>query len=128
MDISIFLARVMGLYFIIVSLAFILNRQYFLLLMNSLLQNTELLFVLGINVLLIGILLVVGHNLWVNDWRVVITIIAWLIFIKGLSYIFMTQVIMALSKSILEFPAIYFVSAIVNFLIGSYLCYFGFFA
>ncbi len=28
---------------------------------------------------IIGILLVVSHNLWVADWRVVITIIAWLI-------------------------------------------------
>jgi hypothetical protein len=35
---------------------------------------------------IIGLLIVVSHNIWVKDYRVVITIFGWLSLVKGIAY------------------------------------------
>ena len=40
-------------------------------------------FFMGVSVLPIGLLLIVGHNKWVLDWPVFITLVGWGMAIKG---------------------------------------------
>jgi len=58
----------------------------------------SLLIVMGPIVLIAGLFMVLSHNLWVGDWRVVITILAWLTLLKGLALIFAPEKALSFSK------------------------------
>ena len=82
MDISIFLAKAWGLYLVIISLAFLFNRSLRKRVAN-LLENEGVFLLSGLVGLVFGILHVLAHNIWVKDWRVVVTILGWLVLAKG---------------------------------------------
>jgi len=82
MDISIFFARLWGSYFVIFGALFIITNQ----LGRTIEMTDDKPFVIstGYITLLMGIVTVILHNLWVADWRIVITILAWSTVIKGI--------------------------------------------
>jgi hypothetical protein len=82
MDTSIFLSKALGLYLLIVGLAMLLNpktRAIFL----DMMKDKNLLYVSEYFSLIIGILIVVSHNIWVADWRIIITLVGWVNLVKG---------------------------------------------
>jgi len=81
MEISIFLARFLGGFFVIFGLLFVITKQ-----LGKTIEMTEdksFVISTGYISLLMGLVTVVLHNLWVTDWRVVITILGWSTLIKG---------------------------------------------
>lgn len=93
MDISIFLAKVFGIYLIIVGLATIFHPKALLERGRKMVEDDTLLQFAAIVTLIIGILLIVAHNIWVWNWPVIITILAWLTFLKGLIYLWYPELI-----------------------------------
>ncbi|MFJ1267620.1 hypothetical protein ACD661_03495 [Legionella lytica] len=120
MDNSRFLAKAIGAYLLIVSLSMFINMNSFVSLVNEITKNEPLLFVTGFFTLIIGILLVLTHNLWVRDWRVIITLIAWLTLLKGASIIFHPAMLYTYTATI------HYIGATIDAIIGIVLCYFGF--
>lgn len=83
MDNSIFIARVFGLFYLVMGIGLLLNRKAFQNLIEDFCKSAALLFYGGLFALALGIVLILTHNVWVADWTVIITIIGWLAFIKG---------------------------------------------
>ena len=83
MEISIFLARVFGLYFVIMALALLVRPQGMNLLIETL-KTTRVIYVSGLFALMLRIPLVIIHNVWDGTWRVVVTLIVWLVLLKGI--------------------------------------------
>ncbi|MBT3407306.1 hypothetical protein HOK68_00970 [Candidatus Woesearchaeota archaeon] len=52
--------------------------------MIKLTSDKVFLFVSGFLSLILGLFTVLLHNLWVSDWRVIITIFGWLALLKGI--------------------------------------------
>ena len=125
MDISIFLAKVISLYLIISSIAIFVNSSKFHLMLNEVISTPSNIFLAGIITLIIGILLVVSHNVWQANWRVVITIIAWLTFISGIIRVVLPQFAFDMFKKTTK--EAFFIIAAIALLVGLYLGYFGFF-
>jgi hypothetical protein len=78
--------------------------------------------------LLGGLALVLTHNVWALDWRLIITLIGWATIIRALVTIFQPQQIVAIGSKILERPRFFIGAAAVNLFIGLTLSYFGYFA
>lgn len=83
MNTSVFLAQAMGLYFMIISVSVLINKNRMPSVIFELMKNPALQFLMGLNILIIGLLLILSHNMWVLSWQAIITIISWAIFIKG---------------------------------------------
>lgn len=81
-DITVFFARFLGSFFVIFGLLFIITRQ----LGKTIEMTDDKSFVIstGYITLLMGLVTVILHNVWVADWRVVITILGWFTLIKGI--------------------------------------------
>jgi len=126
MNASIFLAQALGLYLLIVGFSLIINASRIKPLLIQIIDNPALLFVSGFMALIIGIALVVSHNLWVADWRVLITITAWLAFLKGIVRIVFPQVALSESKKWVENDAAYYTTSVIVIIIGLVLGYHGF--
>lgn len=87
MNISVFLAQAFSLYLLIMGIAILWRKDFYIQVVDELVNNKSSFLVAAIFTLILGILLVVSHNKWVLGWPVVITILSWLTFLKGLFYV-----------------------------------------
>ena len=83
MDRSLLLARLIGPLFVLVGVGVLLNRRHYATMMERFVKNAELYYFSGVLAFLVGEAIVLYHNLWVWDWRVVLTVIGWLSLLKG---------------------------------------------
>ena len=79
------LAKIFGLYFLGVGVACLLNPKHFRQIYKQMLKNEDGLFIGEIIALLFGAFVVSVHNIWVMDWPVIITILGWWSWIKGVA-------------------------------------------
>jgi len=82
-DISIFLAKFWGWYFIIFFLILSLNPKRIQQIFEDL-KDQKFVIITAFIAIIIGLLNVLFHNLWVNDWRLIITLIGWAALFEGL--------------------------------------------
>jgi hypothetical protein len=83
MEISIFLAKFWGWFMIISCLIYLLRKEAWQGIIE-LAKNKNLIILFGYLSLILGLFSLIFHNLWVGDWRVVITIFGWIALIKGI--------------------------------------------
>ena len=128
METAVFIARVFGLCYLIIGAGFILNRKAFQRVMDDFCKNAALVFYGGLLALVIGVVIILIHNVWVANWTVLITIIGWAGLIKGIW-------IMVFPNSVSKFMKVYqqkenllMFHSIGAVIFGAVLVYFGFFA
>jgi len=121
-EISIFFARFWGSFFVIFGLLFIITRQ----LGKTIEMTDDKAFVIstGYITLLMGLVTVILHNLWVADWRVVITILGWSTLIKGFSKIGFPEQI---HKQAQRFKKKQWLSSVIMILLGVFLLWMSFY-
>ena len=126
MDISIFLAKVIGLYLLITSVI-VLKKPRLQEVIDELSRNKGMKVVWGLFTLILGILMVVSHNIWTDGFRIVITLIAWIVLLKGALIIWLKD--STYKEWVNKFNNESFLTAVgVGYLIlGVYLTYVGFF-
>lgn len=126
MDVSRFLSKVIGIYLIIVSLSIIVNFPQFAIYLNDLLNNVSIMFITGFFTLILGILMVVSHNVWQWNWRLLITILSWVTLIKGSTLIFYPHFIDKATILFIQNSTMAYIAAIIDLFLGILLMYFGF--
>lgn len=83
-----FLAVLIGAYLFLVSLAMLMNPQRGRRAISEFVGDHALMTFAGCVSLIAGLILVIGHNIWSNDWRVAITLVGWLLTIQGVCRLF----------------------------------------
>lgn len=83
METSIFFARLLGPYCIVVAIGILFNLKNYQKVMEDYFKNTALILLGGVIAFLFGLIVVLFHNLWAVNWTVIITIFGWLGIIKG---------------------------------------------
>ena len=126
MQTSIYLAKLMGPVIGVAGLGFLLNRQAFLAIAKEFIENTGIIMMSGFFALALGLAIVNAHNVWVADWRVVITIFGWLALIGGVMRITMPDVVATIAKSILSQGSFITIQAIILIVLGGWLSYLGY--
>jgi uncharacterized membrane protein len=83
------IARLMGPVLLIMGLGMALglwlSPDTFNGVMKDFMGNLAIIWLIGMLALVAGIAIINVHNLWVGDWRVLITILGWLLIIRGVS-------------------------------------------
>lgn len=127
MQTVIFLAQLLGPVMVLVSLAMLLRAQSMINMMEVLLQNPPLLFVLGVGQLLGGVTIVLAHDSADGaTLALVLVLLGWWLIARGVMLIFLSQnALWALIDSI-ELTKYHYLSNVVSFLIGGYLTWAGF--
>src|SRR6478736_1278795 len=80
---SLFLARLIGPVMLVVGLAVFANQRGFREMAEEFLASRALMFLSGFILMPAGLAVVLTHNVWAADWRVLITILGWLTAIGG---------------------------------------------
>ena len=125
METSIFLAKVIGLVIVISTTAVLIRYKESLALEEEAVKNQAVTYLSGFAILIFGVLLVVSHSIWTFDWRLVITIMGWLVFLKGVGRIFFPSAVAHVIKKKRD-NRWFILGEIIVFLVGLYLLYYGF--
>ena len=127
MENSIFIAKIIGPCCIIMGIGLFLNRDIYVKFMEDFAKNNAMVLISGIISLIIGLLVIACHNLWVSNWRVIITLFGWAGLMKGIW-------LCVFPKSISQFMNVYknnswllIVHSVIAILLGIFICYAAFF-
>ena len=126
MQTSIFLAKLIGPILLVAGIGVLINRKSFDLMVGEFLSGHALRLLLGLIELAVGLAIVLAHNVWAADWRVLITLLGWLLLIRGAARVLVPERIKTVGTKFLKNPNAMTASLAITTLIGLVLCYFGY--
>lgn len=126
MDVSHFLAKVMGIYFFLAGLLLVFRHNYIREVVNDYFDSPALMMYGGAINLIFGLLVVLSHNVWEMNWQIIITLVGCLMLLKGIMHWFFPEAASSLSTKVAQGSAFVYLS-IVIMLLGIYLTYIGYF-
>jgi hypothetical protein len=127
MQTSVYLARLIGPIFLAVGIGALVNAAVYKKLAAQFLDNIALIYVSGLLLMTAGVAIVLAHNVWVPEWRVLITLLGWLAAIGGAVRIVMPQGTERIGRRILKHPQGLTIAAVIWLALGAVLCFFGYF-
>lgn len=123
LDLSVLLGRLFGFYILIMLTAMILRKDHFKQFISDFLENSAVVMLTAVFTIIFGLVLVLLHNNWVSDWRVLITIICWWTLAKGCILLFFPTPFTEKTRALLESPAPLFVTIVIDLCIAAFLLY-----
>jgi uncharacterized protein YjeT (DUF2065 family) len=125
---SIFLARLLGPLLLLPGIGLFVSPRAFRTMATEVVGSVTLVYLFGLFDLAAGLAIVLTHNVWVASWRVLITLIGWLMLIRGAVRVIATEWIMGYAGKIIRNKQLYPISGAVLTVLGLVLCYFGYVA
>jgi len=126
MEISIFIAKLLALMYLSLGVGMLVNRDHYDRLFKAVSEHTPALYFGGILALLFGYFIVSFHNLWVNDWRVVVTIFGWIGLVKGVSLLAIPNTMKRMTESLMGMKHFMKIETVFVLIFGVFFVYFGF--
>jgi hypothetical protein len=127
METSLFIAKIFGLCYLIIGAGLIFNRKTFGQVMEDFCKNAALVFYGGTLALVIGVVIILTHNIWVANWTVIITLIGWAGFIKGIWIIVFPATVAKFMQAYQKNENLLRIHSIFVLIFGAVLTFFGFF-
>jgi hypothetical protein len=125
MELSLFLAKAIGVGLMLIAASMLVNRKNIDLLFEAY-RTPSVVFLTGIVEMFLGTMMVIAHNIWVADFRLVITLIGWILLLRGVGRSFFPSRIPRMLARFRAMDSIYAPLLVAIFLIGAYLAYAGF--
>ena len=126
MTTSVFLAKLIGPFFLIVGASLLINQPQFRTMADEFMRTPALVFLTGLMILPVGLAIVVTHNVWAADWRVLITLLGWLSLISGALRLLAPQQALNVGRRLATNPNVLYVSAGIWLLVGAVLSFYGY--
>ena len=124
---SIFIARLVGPLMLAVAAALFIDRAAFKSMAEEFLQSRALLYLSGILTMLAGVAIILTHNVWGANWRVVITLLGWLMAIGGAIRIVAPGRTQAWGRGFLRYPSGTLIAGAIWLAFGAVLTFYGYF-
>src|SRR5258706_15056829 len=126
MSTSVFIARLIGPVMLVIGLAVLTNQRAFHDMAEEFLASRALLFLSGLLIMPVGLAIVLAHNIWAADGRVMITLFGWLNVIGGAARLFAPAYVMQTRRAMLKRPQFIPIAPPIWVVAGSLFCLFGF--
>ena len=76
-------AAIVSVLILVIGISYLVQAEQWIRLAQELMNEPHRSLPLALLLLVMGLPVIAIHNLWVSDWRVVVTIFGWLLAIKG---------------------------------------------
>lgn len=125
MNSSLLLAKVIGFYFLVISLLVAVKFKRLQKVVSYFFLQPALIYLGGISTLFLGILLLTVHWVWVVAWPVLITLTGAALVIKGIMLLFFPESLERIYAQTVP-SSVWGLAAIIYLVIAVILLYFGF--
>jgi hypothetical protein len=124
---TIFLSKVIGLYELAMAVAMLINKAAFIEGINALVHNPPELMMASILALILGLLVVLRHNVWSGGaLPVLVTIVGWISLLKGVIFLWLPHSEAEAYMQALHMEQLFYVYAILALVLGAFMTYGGF--
>jgi hypothetical protein len=123
-----FLAQLIGPTLLMIGLGILANRDGYRAMAHEFLQSRALIYLAGLLALVPGLAIVLTHNVWALDWRVLITILGWLSVVGGVFRVLFPLKVMAVGEKMVASPGYMLVGGVVALALGVILSVVGYVA
>ena len=93
---------------------------------SEVVRSVTLVYLFGLFDFAAGLAIVLTHNVWAANWRVLITLLGWLMLIRGAVRILAPEAIMGFAAKVFRNKQLIPISGVVTGVLGLVLCYFGY--
>jgi hypothetical protein len=128
MQTSIFLAQLIGPVLLTGAISLFVNGERQRAMAREFLESPPLIYLSGILVMTAGLAIVLNHNVWALDWRILITLVGWMALIGGAFRILFFDEVEKIGEKMLNRPWSLTIGGVVWLVIAVVLIYFGYFA
>lgn len=118
--------QIISVVYITIGIGIFINPGFYKKLFEDFIENAAILYIGGVMALTIGYLILAFHNTWTKDWSLIITIFGCLAMIKGILILIRPNLIIALSKAMVQKEGILKIEAIAVIILGLALAFLGF--
>lgn len=125
MILSNYLAEIWGISIVVICFSLLIKPERIKKIFTEI-ENEASAFLWGFISFVIGITMILSHNIWVKDWQVIITLFGWISVIKGLSLLFLPNFLIKFTKKIEEKSSYIPFFLIIGVFVGLIITYFGF--
>jgi hypothetical protein len=121
-----YLAKLIGPLFLAIGAGLLFNGQIYATMIEQYVANTALIYLSGLLALTFGTAIVLAHNVWTVNWRLIITLFGWLLIVGGVIRIVVPQVIQHFGGTIRHLAAVPAIGGALVIVLGLVLCNFGY--
>jgi|SRR3989344_4469693 len=125
MEIVNFLALLWGFILVIIPLSFLVNSKNTKTIFHIIEDEKMLLFV-GMISTVLGIVSIVTYNIFDKSWQILITLLGWIILIKGVVLLFAPKIIVNVYRRFGEDNILIPIKLLLTIVIGCFLLFMGF--
>ncbi len=119
---TIFIGRLMGLFFVLFALAMLMNRHSTVEAAIDFMHDPPALMIAGIMALLAGLAIVLGHNVWSGGaLPIVVTLLGWIFVIRGVVILAVARETLVTIFEKMNFDGHYYLFVGIVLVIGLYL-------
>ncbi|KKS03922.1 MAG: hypothetical protein UU58_C0013G0009 [Candidatus Nomurabacteria bacterium GW2011_GWA2_41_25] len=93
MDITILVAKILGIYLVVSGLFLILKGKTVPHLLKDFFDHPAIVYLTGVILIFLSSTYLIQYNVWDGTWKTVVTFFVWLVMLKGLAYIFAPQML-----------------------------------
>jgi hypothetical protein len=126
MDTTMFLAKLLGLWFLLAGFTMLLDGMHFKRIMDDFFKSPALVHVTSVFIFVLGLLMVLTHNVWEGGVETFVTVIAWLTLLKGVAYFAFPSQTIAFARSMKFDKTFMMFVGVVALVLGAWLSNYGF--
>jgi hypothetical protein len=117
------IARIVGPVLVVIGAGVLLNLPLYVDMVGEAVRMPVLIYLSGLLALTAGVAMLNAYRAWTADWRVIVTIMGWLLVLGGIVRIAVPRLTVALATTIYSGPAAMAVVGIAAFLLGGFLSF-----
>ncbi len=107
MDTTLLVAKILGIYLVVSGLFLLLKGKTLQHMLRDFFDHPAMTYLTGVILIFLSSMYLLQYNIWDGTWKTAITVFVWVVFFKGLTYIFAPEKLskMAIEKSKKAFNA-----------------------
>jgi uncharacterized protein YjeT (DUF2065 family) len=126
MESSIFLAQLIGPIFVVAGVGMLAQPQGYRAVAEDFLASPALIYIAGLLKFVPGLAIVLTHNVWTFDWRLIITLLGWLATVGGIFRLLMPAQVRRIGTAMLARRGWLRGSGVAVVALGAVLSFFGY--
>jgi small-conductance mechanosensitive channel len=122
----VFIARLVGPLFVVLGVGTLLNQTLYADMIGQAILVPVLIYLSGLMAFTAGVAILNGHHAWTADWRVLITIIGWILVIAGIVRIVLPAITAVAAITLYSGPPTMAITGVIVLVLGGFLSFQGY--
>jgi uncharacterized membrane protein len=118
---AVLIARLIGPLFVTIGVGVLINAQFYVGSVIEAVHSPTLVYMSGVASMLAGLAILNAYRAWTADWRVIVTILGWLMAIGGIVRIVLPQVAATVAPELYSGPTALMITGAIVLVLGGIL-------